>query len=164
MNNFFLTFGLILAASIFIISYYWIKQLFRNQQNKKLKKSIQKKLHIDEKEYLKNYFSYHLPSLIENEIQWIMIWSKSNSSFKSEITYNPIISKINIKADKIESLENHNKELQKIGVSEFETNHENSIFNLLPNSKIITDIIYYIFEYIYQLKEFTNHKIVTSAE
>jgi len=49
MNSFFLAAGLILGISILIISYYWIKQLIKNYQDKKLKRLILKKYHTDEK-------------------------------------------------------------------------------------------------------------------
>lgn len=163
MTRFFLAAGLILSISVLIISYYWIKQLVKNNQDNKLKVLIQKKYLADEKEYLRNYISFQLKQLINNDIQWIMIWSKSNSVFKTELTYSPIDSKINIKSEKIKSLEDHKSELSKIGVTEYITNHENSVFKIMPNAKIITDILYYIFENIYHLKVFSNHKIITSA-
>jgi len=164
MNSFFLAAGLILGISILIISYYWIKQLIKNYQDKKLKRLILKKYHTDEKEYLRNFISFHLQQLINNDIQWIMIWSKSNSIFKTELTYCTIDSKINIKSDKINSLENHKLELSEIGVAYYETNHENSVFRIIPNAKMVTDILYYIFENIYQFKVFSNHKVITSAK
>ena len=163
MTNFFLASGLILCISLLIISYYWTKQLITNRRDNKLKVLIQRKHHTDEKEYLRNFISYHLPLLIENKIQWIMIWSKSDPKFKTEITYNPINSKVNIKAGKIDTLEKHNAELLEIGVKEFETTYENSTFKLMPNAKIITDVIYYVFEEIHQLSGFFNHKIITSS-
>jgi len=163
MTKFFFAAGLILGISVLIISYYWIKQLVKNYRDNKLKVLIQKKHLADEKEYLRNYISFHLQQLINNDIQWMMIWSKSNSIFKTELTYSPIDSKINIKSEKINSLNDHKLKLSKIGVTEYITNHENSLFKIIPNAKIVTDIIYYIFEDIYHFKIFSNHKIITSA-
>jgi len=106
---------------------------------------------------------FNLPLLINNDIQWIMIWSKLSSIFKTELTYNSIDSRINIKAEKITSLEKYSADLLTIGITEFETNFENSTFKLKPNAKIITDVLYYIYKNIHHLKEFSNHKIITSA-
>ena len=164
MTNFFLASGLILGISLLIISYYWLKQLVKNRQDNNRKKLIQRKDQTDEKEYLRNFISYHLEELIKNEIQWIMIWSKSDSEFKTELTYNPLNSKINIKARNITSLDNHKLELAKIGVTEFEERYDTSIFELMPNAKMITDVLYYIFEDIHLLKRFSNHKIISSSD
>lgn len=163
MNKFFLASGLILGISILIISYYWTKQLIKNRKDSERKVLIQRKYYTDEKEYLRNFISYHLPLLIDNDIQWILIWSKSNSIFKTELTYNQMNSKINIKSGRIDSLEKHSANLLEIGVSEFETTYDNSTFKVMPNAKIITDILYYLFEKIHLLKGFSNHKMVTSA-
>ena len=163
MTKFFLASSIILFISLLIFSYYWTKQIFKNNRDKKLKTLIQQKYRTDEKEYLRNFISYHLPLLIENDIQWILIWSKLDSNHKTELTYNPILSLVQIGGWNISSLEEYEKDLSKIGVSEFEVIYDNSIFRMLANAKIITDVLYFIFENIYQLKEFSNHKIVISS-
>jgi len=163
MTNFFLASSIILFISLQIFLYYWIKQKIKNSKDKILKVSLKKKYYIDEKEYLRNFISYHLPLLKENDIQWILIWSKLDINFKTELTYNPIISMIQIGAGNISSLKEYSDDLSNLGVSKIELTFENCIFKIVPNSKIITDVLYYIFENIYQLREFSNHKIVTSS-
>ena len=105
MTKFFLASSIILFISLLIFSYYWTKQIVRNNRDKKLKTLIQKKYRTDEKEYLRNFISYHLPLLIENDIQWILIWSKLNSNYKTELTYNQILSLLKIGGGNISSLE-----------------------------------------------------------
>ena len=100
MTRFFLASSLILVISILIISYYWVKQQFKIRHDNKLKTLIFKKYHSDEKKYLRSFIAYNLPLLINNDIQWIMIWSKLSSKFKTELTYNLLDSRINIKAAK----------------------------------------------------------------
>lgn len=163
MTKFFLASSIILFISLLIFSYYWTKQIFKNNRDKKLKTLIQQKYRTDEKEYLRNFISYHLPLLIENDIQWILIWSKLDSNYKTELTYNPILSLVQIVGRNISSLEEYKKDLSKIGVSDLIVTYDNSIFKMLANAKIITDVLYFIFENIYQLKEFSNHKIVISS-
>jgi len=163
MTRFFLASSLILGMSILIIYYYWIKQKLKIRHDNKIKALIFKKYHSNEKEYLRSFIAYNLPLLIDNDLQWIMIWSKLSSIIKTELTYNSIDSRINIKAERISSLEEYSADLLTIGITEFETNFENSIFKLKPNAKIITDALYYIFINIHHLKEFSNHKIITSA-
>jgi len=149
MTKFFLASSLILFISILIFSYYWIRQIIKKNRDKKLKTIIQKKYRTDEKEYLRNLISYHLPLVIENDIQWIMIWSKLDSNYKTELTYNPILSLVQIGAGNISSLEEYSKDLSKLGVSEFVVTYDSSIFKIVPNAKIITDVLYFIFENIY---------------
>lgn len=163
MIKFFLAASLILLISLLIFSYYWTKQFVKNNRDKKLKTILQKKYRADEKEYLRNFISYHLPLLIENDIQWISIWSKLNSNYKAEITYNSIISKVQIGAGNISSLEEYEYDLSRIGVSEFWITNNGSNFKMNANAKIIADVLYFIFKNIYKLKEFSNHKIVLSS-
>jgi hypothetical protein len=163
MANFFLASTLILFISLLIFSFYWIKQKIKNDRDKKLKNLIQKKYHTNEKEYLRNFISYHLPLLIENDIQWILIWSKLDSNYKTELTFNSINAMVYVAAGNINSLEEYDKELNNLGVTNYAVSYDNSIFKIIPNAKIITDVLYFIFENIYQLKIFSNHKIVTSS-
>jgi uncharacterized SAM-binding protein YcdF (DUF218 family) len=163
MTKFFLAASLILLISLLIFTYYWTKQFVKNSRDKKLKTILQKKYRSDEKEYLRNFISYHLPLLIENDIQWISIWSKLNSDYKVEITYNSIISKVQIGAGNILSLEEYEHDLSGIGISEFSISNNGSSIKMNANSKIIVDVLYFIFKNIYKLKEFSNYKIVLSS-
>lgn len=162
MTNFFLASSLILAISLIIIIYYWTKQNLKSRNDKILRHRIRKKNYTDEKEYLRNFIAHHIPLLIENKVQWILVWSKLNPRYKTELTYNSLFSMIQVGVANISSLQNYKYDLSNLGVNNFVTKHDNTVFNTLPNAKIITDVLYYIFENIYNLKEFTNHKIVTS--
>lgn len=162
MNNFFLASSLIFVISILIFTYYWIKQLIRSKREKKLKGILNKKYHSDGKEYLRNFISHYIPLLIENKIQWILIWSKLNSKYKVELSYNSINAKMQISTTNLIALDQHKNGLIALGINDFETNHNASVFKIVPNAKIITDVIYYIFINIYELKNFSNYKIVTS--
>lgn len=163
MIKFFLAASLILLISLVIFSYYWTKQFVKNARNKKLHTILKKKYRIDEKEYLRDFISYHLPLLVENDIQWISIWSKLNSNYKAEITYNAIISKVQIGTGYVFPIEKYEDDLSRIGVSEFSTTKNGTSFKMNVNAKIIADVLYFIFKNIYKLKEFSNHKIVLSS-
>ena len=114
--------------------------------------------------FLRSHPQLHdLPLLLENDIQWILVWSKLDSNYKTELTFNPIHTMVYIIAGNITSLEEYDKELNNLGVTNYEVSYGNSIFKIIPNAKIITDVLYFIFENIYKLKVFSNHKIVTSS-
>lgn len=163
MSNFFLASGIIFAVSLIIVVYYWLKQLFKQKHENKLRSLIRKKYYVNEKEYLKDYLSHQLPHLTNNNIQWIIIWSKFACDCKAELTYNQISSKVIIKTNKIENLESFKYELLELGLKEFEIKYENTIFKTTSNAKIITDVLYFIFESLYNLKHFSNHKIMVSS-
>lgn len=162
MKNFFLASILIFILSLLIVFYYWSKQKIKNKKYINLKYKFYKKLRTDEREYLRNFIAYFIPLLIDNKVQWILIWSKLAPDYKTEITYNSLSSLIQIGAGNISSLQEFKEDLTELGANRFGIKYDKVIINLLPNAKIITDLLYYVFENIYNLKDFSNHKIVTS--
>lgn len=161
MKSFFLASGLILLFSLLIGCYYFVRNIYYSKNKKKIYDIIRRKILTDEKEYLRNYIKYHIPRLQNNTIQWIMIWKKPNPANKIEITYNNLTDEIQVIKHDLE-LQNCLK-LKEFGINNIINSSENLILKITPNAKIITDVIYYLFESGIESNRFINYKLITST-
>lgn len=161
MKNFFLAASLTLLCGLLIALYYFVRQINQNKSQNVLKEKIRKKIRVDEKEYLRNYLMHNLNELQRSKIQWIMVWTRLDPTKKIELTHDPISSEIQILVREINKIDEI--ELKNIGINKIDQTSDSICLKIVPNAKIITDVIYYLFEKYLVQNKFVNYKLVTSA-
>ena len=164
MSKFFLSVGIIFTTSLIILFYYWLKQKLKKKRDNTNLKLIKKKYYTDNREYLKNLISFYLPLLLENKIQWIIIYSKRDPVHKVELTSNMQRNKVILIINDVKEIRKHINSMKQLGISEYQLKHNLIQIEMTPNAKIIRDTLYYIFESIYSMRIFNKYKIVTSSE
>ena len=162
MKNLFAVFVLIAVSVLFFISYYTGKNIFYKNRAKKINSKIRKKRHGDEKAYIRNYLRTQIKKLESGRVHWILIYSRLHPEQKVEIIFDSLEGALQaqVRSCKINSWEM--EQIKKLGMSCYFLREDLSCFNMPVNSKIITDIIYYILEEIYNQKSAQNFKVVTS--
>jgi hypothetical protein len=163
MKNFF-TVILILAVSIFIFAiYYTSKSLYIRYKLRSLNSEIQKKRYEDEKKYIRNYIRKLLNDLKSGKLRWILISSRLYPESKLELIYNSFKKNIQIQ-HRIRNISSEElKALKNLGLKDYKINNDLYCIDVSLNSKIVTDIIYFIFERLNGQKNAHNIKIVTSG-
>ncbi|MCK4754893.1 MAG: hypothetical protein KAS58_06645 [Calditrichia bacterium] len=163
MNNFF-TVIVIIAVSIFIfVIYYTSKNLYYRYKQRILKSRIQKKRYEDEKKYIRYYLKSLLSDLESGKLRWILISSRLYPEVKLELIYNSIDKTIqiqhrirNVSSEELNMLKN-------LGLQTYDIKNDLFCFNVLLNSKIVTDIVYFVLEQVSKQTYAHNIKVVTSG-
>ncbi len=163
MNNFF-TVIVIIAVSIFIfVIYYTSKNLYYRYKQRILKSRIQKKRYEDEKKYIRYYLKSLLSDLESGKLRWILISSRLYPEVKLELIYNSIDKTIqkqhrirNVSSEELNMLKN-------LGLQTYDIKNDLFCFNVLLNSKIVTDIVYFVLEQVSGQTYAHNIKVVASG-
>jgi hypothetical protein len=164
MNQFFEATFLLSFIFIGLIVYYTIKnrrsRLKRHQEGDLLFA----KIYEDEKVYIRNRLKSLLADLQEGKIHWLLIYSRLFPEDQVQITYSLLDQEINL-VQRSRSLSNNEKEyLKHLGVNKYCTQADKIILSTELNSKIITDLIYFLFENICNQHKAHNIKINISGE
>jgi hypothetical protein len=163
MNNFF-TVIVIIAVSIFIfVIYYTSKNLYYRYKQRILKSKIQKKRYEDEKKYIRYYLKSLLSDLESGKLRWILISSRLYPEVKLELIYNSIDKTIQIqhRIRNVSSEELHM--LKNLGLQTYDIKNDLFCVNVLLNSKIVTDVVYFVLEQVSKQTYAHNIKVVTSG-
>ncbi len=163
MTNFF-TVIVIIAVSIFIIIiYYTSKNLYYRYKQRILKSKIQKKRYEDEKKYIRYYLKSLLSDLESGKLRWILISSRLYPEAKLELIYNSIDKTIQIK-HRIRNVSSEELNMLKnLGLQTYNIKSDLFYFNVSLNSKIVTDIVYFVLEQVSKQTYAHNIKVVTSG-
>ena len=163
MKNFF-TVILILAVSIFIFAiYYTGKSLYFRYKLRNINLEIQKKRYEDEKKYIRIYIRKLLDDLKSGNLGWIMIFSRLHPEARLELIYNSLKKTIQIQ-HRIRNISNEELEtLKNLGLQTYKKRNDLYCIEVSLNSKIVTDIVYFVFENLNGQKNAQNIKIVTSG-
>jgi hypothetical protein len=164
MRSFFLTIILISSAVTLIILYYTVKHILNLKNENRRKSLIDKKLYEDDRSYLQSKLRNLIKDLKSGQLHWFIISSKIEIESKLEITYSTIREEIQIKDRGRFRTNSELTRLSEIGISQYETSNEINIISVPLNAKIITDVVYFIFEDIFCLKSVKNLKILISGE
>ncbi len=163
MYNFF-TVIVIMAVSIFIfVIYYTSKYLYYRYKQRILKSEIQKKRYEDEKKYIRYYLKSLLSDLESGKLRWILISSRLYPEEKLELIYNSISKTIqiqhrirNVSSEELNMLKN-------LGLQAYDIKNDLFCFNVSLNSKIVTDIVYFVLEQVSKQTYAHNIRVVTSG-
>jgi hypothetical protein len=163
MENFFSVIEIIAASILFFVLYYVGKNLYHHYKQRIIKLEIQKKRHQDEKKYIHNYIRNLLNDLESGKLNWILISSRLYPEAKLELIYNSIKKSIQIR-HRIRNVSTNELEMLKnMGLQTYEIKNDLFCFNVSLNSKIVTDIVYFVLEKISEQKISQNIKVVTSG-
>lgn len=163
MKNFF-TVIVILAVSIFIFAFYYTsKNIYNRFKQQNIKSDIKKKRYEDEKKYLRNYLRTLINELSSGKLSWVLISSRLYPEAKIELIYNSFKKSIQIQ-HRIRNVSNEElSTLRNLGLQAYEIKDDLFCIDVSLNSKIITDIIYFILEHLSEQRIAQNLKIVTSG-
>jgi len=163
MKNLFSVIVIIAVSILIFIAYYAGKNLYLRYEQKRIKSKIQKKRYEDEKKYIHFYIRSLLKDLKTGTLRWILIFSRINPEVKIELIYNSVINMMQIqhRIRKLSTTEIAN--LKNLGLQSYEAKNDLNCFYVSHNSKIVTDVIYFILEEVGQQKRAQNIKVITSG-
>jgi len=138
------------------------KNYFYKIRTNKIKNKIRKKRHDDEKAYIQNYLRTQIKKLESGKVHWILIYSRLHPEQKVEVIFDPVEKALQAQARSCEINGREMEKIKKLGLSCYFLREDLSCFTMPVNSKIITDLIYYLLEEIYNQKYAQNFKVVTS--
>lgn len=164
MRSFFLTIILIATAVTALILYYSVKHfLISKRKNRKIV-LIHRKLYEDDRILLQGKMRKLLVDLKSGQLHWLIINSNIEKEYKVELTYSSIKNEIEIKDRGRPRTKSEINILSAMGVGRYAALDEINIISVPLNAKIITDVVYFIFEEIFNLSSAKNLKILVSGE
>jgi hypothetical protein len=163
MVNFFLTITITAGAIAVILVYYTIRNGLSRRRHQKMANASWRKLYLDEENYLRSRFRSLLSELTSGNIQWIILQSKIKPHARFEITSSSLYALINIIFVGRELSATEKNDVANMGADKYETNDENSIIYCESNSKIICDVIFYLMDKIFDLKNIKNVNLKISG-
>jgi len=164
MRSFFTAIFFIGLSGLVLILYYGLKFIINRRSVKNREENIKKKLYEDEKTFFREYLKTLLPKLKKGEIQWLLIFSRLFPDNKIEITYNAAKKAIHVFNRGRQILPGEEEKIMNFGANSYMREDEAHLVRTPLNSKIISDIIYYLFEIIHGQEKAVNLKIKTSGE
>ena len=164
MQSFFLTIIIVFTAAVVLIVYYSLRQYADKKKQRRRISLIRKKLYEDDRIYFQSRLRALIPQLKDGQLQWLIISSKKMKQEKLEITYSSLSGEIELKDRARSRKSTEIGLLSQLGAVSCLVMNEINIISAPLNSKIISDIIYFIFEEIFNLKPAQNLKISTSGD
>jgi hypothetical protein len=164
MRSFFLTIILIATAVTALILYYLVKHFLTSKSKNRKIVLIRRKLYEDDRILLQSRIRKLLVDLKSGQLHWLIISSNIEKEHKVELTYSSIKNEIEIKDRGRPRTKSEINILSEIGVGEYTTSDEINVISVPLNAKIITDVVYFIFEKIFNLHSAKNLKIRISGE
>lgn len=164
MRSFFLTIILVATAVTALILYYSMKQFLISKSKNRKVVLIHRKLYEDDRILLQSRIRKLLGDLKSGQLHWLIISSKIEKTNKVEVTYSSIKNEIEIKDRGRPRTKSEIDILSEIGVGGYTSSDEINVISVPLNAKIITDVVYFIFEEIYNLGSVKNLKILVSGE
>ena len=164
MNRFFYALIIIAVSVIILAGYYVLKNLLARRKADTRRRRIRQKLYEDGRIYLTNVLRHRLRQLGRSEIQWIQVSSANDRYTKFELTYSPLEEYVYIVERGRPLTGTESRHVKDMGVTLFERKDDCNIYTCDVNSKIISDVLYFLFEIVHQQKKTFNIKVRTSGE
>jgi hypothetical protein len=164
MRSFFVALVLISAAAGTIILYYLVKHRFVKWQRMRLSSRIRKKMYEDDRIYIQSQLRHFINLLRAGDIMWILLSAGSKKTASVELTYSTVNKNIEIKYRSSRANSPDIETIKKLGAHKYRHDRNLHIICSPANAKIITDIIYFIFEFVFQYKPVLNLNLKTSGE
>lgn len=163
MNQFFKAIFILTLLFAGLMVYYIIKNLWSGQRKKQDGDLVFTKIYEDEKVYVRNQLKILLEELREGQIQWLLIFSRLFPEDQIQITYSTLDCEIKI-LQRGRLLTNEEQEyVRNLGITSYTTGHSGILLSMVPNSKIITDLVYFMLEKVLNQTRAHNIKIKVSG-
>ena len=163
MRNFFLTISLTILAILLLLLYYAVKNFLSHKRQRIMAAYTWKKLYTDEIKYTHAHLRSLVRDLESGKIRWIVVHSKIKPEARFELTFTTITSLIEIIFSGRELNKMEQKNVQKMGADRYLRQGNNGVIQCSVNSKIISDIIFYLLAEIYGLKKAKSINIKVSG-
>jgi hypothetical protein len=164
MRSFFLTLVFISMAVGTIILYYLVKYNYVRRKRIRLYKRIRKKMFDDERSYAQSRLRHQLNLLHSGEIMWILLTAGRNKDISVELTYSTVNDDIEIRFRNGGEYLNATGIIKKLGAYQCDYQQGLNIIRSPVNAKIVSDILYFVFEHIFNYKPVVNLHLKTSGE
>ena len=163
MREYFLTIEFIFLAVLLLFLYYFVKEKVIKDKRHKQAKLISRKMYQDSRSLIQSRIRHLLTDLESGKIIWLMVSANHDKSISMEITYNSMSREIEIRDRSSSCNDSQVKSLKQMGAIDYHSDGMINITRSSPNSKIISDIIFFIIEDVYQYKSAFNLKVSTSG-
>ena len=163
MYNFFLTITITAGVVTVIILYYTVRNVLRRKRNRKMAAGSWRKLYTDEENFIRSHFRTLLLELTSGKIQWIIFQSKLKPSARFEITFSTLRTLIEIIFIGRELSDREEKYLLNLGVDRYQRNTMNNVIQCGSNSKIICDVIFYLMDKVFEVKNIKKINLKVSG-
>jgi hypothetical protein len=163
MRNFFLTISLTVLALLLLLLYYAVKNYLSHKRQRLMAEHTWQKLYTDEIKYTQTHLRSLVRDLESGKIRWIVVHSKIRPEARFELTFTTIRSLIEIIFSGRELNQLEQKNVQKMGADRYLRNGNNGMIQCSVNSKIISDIIFYLLAEIYGLQKAKSLNIKVSG-
>lgn len=163
MRNFFLTISLTVLALLLLLLYYALKNFVSNKKYQRMANNTWKKLYTDELKYTRTHLRSLLSELESGKIRWIIVHSKIKPEARFELTFTTMRSLIEIIFSGRRLNQMEQEEVRNLGADQYLWKENNVVIQCSVNSKIISDIIFYLLREIYGLHKAKSLNIKVSG-
>ena len=163
MDQFFKVIFILTLIFVSLMVYYILKNIWSGWNKKRTADQVFKKIYEDEKTYIRNQLKNLLDDLKEGKIQWLLIFSRLFPEDQIQITFSILDSEINIAQRGRYLSEDELEHIRHLGITKYSTGHSGIVFSTVLNSKIITDLIYFLLETVLNQTKAHNLKIKVSG-
>lgn len=164
MSPFFKALALIVFFTSIFAGYYFARDWWMKRRKAIHAGNMQHKRYLDEKYYCREQLMNTLPALVAGDVHWLLVRSKLVPEQSVEITLNQLENNLKLIARCEYPDESGRLELKKMGLIRIDAKEDRVEFYMSPNSQILIDVLYFIFEIIYGQNKFHNISIKTSGE
>ena len=163
MKSFFTAIIIICVSGMIIVGYYALKGFYKKYRDQKIRKKLRDKSYQDEKIYLKRYFKFLLSEMAMGRIRWILVASRLHPFDSIEITYSSIRDEIEILNRGRELNGSEREHIMQLGASRYSRKDQLHVIRSSINSKILTDLVYFLLEVVHNQERTMNLKINISG-
>jgi len=164
MNQFFNAVIILSILFLGLIVYYVAKNYVFKLRREHRGTLLFDKIYQDEKTYFRNRLKLLLLDLATGKIQWLLVYSRLFPEDRIQITYSSIEQAVQMVQYSRGLNVAEQEYLHYLGVNRYRREQGRIILLAASNSKIITDLVYFMLEKIYNQKKTHNLKINISGE
>jgi hypothetical protein len=164
MKQFFKTIFILTILFVGLILYYALKNFWFRLRSQRTGNRLFGKIYEDEKAYFRNKLKTLLVNLAEGKIRWLLVYSRLFPEDRIQITYSVIDREVHLVQYSRDLKDEEQEYLRFLGVTRYHMEQGKIILSATLNSKIITDLVYFLFENIYNQGKVHNLKINISGE
>jgi hypothetical protein len=163
MNQFFTAIFVLTLLFAGLMVYYILKSYSTGRKKKQEGEQVFTKIYEDEKIYVRNRLKKLLEEMREERILWLLIFSNLFPEDQIQITYSTLDGEIKILQHSRSLTDEEQERLRNLGNSSYTLHHGGTLLSTVPNSKIITDLVYFILEKVFNQVRAHNIKIKVSG-
>jgi hypothetical protein len=164
MNQLFKAIYILSVIFIGLLLYYVVKNFWSNSADRRKGRLLFGKIYEDEKIYFRGQIKILLADLARGQVRWLLVYSRLYPEQRIQITYSTLSREVNLMQYCRALNDREQEHLRYLGMNTYHKEREQVILSATHNSKIITDLVYFLLENIYNQHKAHNLKINRSGE